>query len=542
MSLAPRIHVFFLLFLLVCSFLIRLIGWDDPYFGFNIARQITSLNSIDAYARDGVDFLKLSAYWTLDGWGHVRLQELPIYQALSAWVSGYTQTTLSAARIVNLFFALLTLPVVFQIAAIHFCRKTAIYSVLFFAFAPLNLMYQSALLIDISTVFFASLAYYILAKYFQGTQNKTLFFIFLLAGLYCVLVKPLYFLPSGVLLATHFFQQWRYPRMKGLLNYTVRHRAVIGLFALITLSMFLWVGVQSQVNSHATTEISRLSTSMSSLDYLHLPGHLFEALFYARILFRGVLVVLNPITFLFFIFGLLLLFRDHRGSVGVALIYSIIWFHIIFGDVVTSHEYYELSMVPFASVIAGRGATWIEERMQSEFQFVSNYMLSAGIIFGTVICSVLIFSVNFIAALNLEHRADPIEKEMRGVLEQGKGAHVYVDRTNFPIADYVWYNRTAKLMYFTGLLSKEQIRVGFEPLRHEELMNALRQYGNAEMVISGVTPEIDIKKLQLESKGNIRYLMFYRFTEEVKAKIKNRIEGYKLTYESENWLVYDLML
>ena len=38
------------------------------------------------------------------------------------------------------------------------------------------------------------------------------------------------------------------------------------------------------------------------------------------------------------------------------------------------------------------------------------------------------------------------------------------------------------------------------------------------------------------------YLMFYRFTEEVKAKIKNRIEGYKLTYESENWLAYDLML
>ena len=536
MTLAPRIHVFFLLFLLVCSFLIRLIGWDDPYFGFNIARQITSLNSIDAYARDGVDFLRLSAYWAPDGWGHVRLQELPIYQALSAWVSGYTETTLSASRSVNLFFALLTLPVIFQIAVIHFCRKTAIYSLLFFAFAPLNLLYQSAVLIDISTVFFASLAYCMLAKYFQGTQNKTLFFIFLLAGLYCVLVKPLYFLPSGVLLATHFFQQWGYPRMKNLLDYSVRHRVIICLFALITLVMFLWVGVQSQVNSHVY--------SVTTLNYVHPtnPDHLIDVLFYARILFRWILVVLNPVTFLFFILGLLLLFRDHRGSVGMALIYSIIWFHIIFGDTVTSHEYYELSMVPFASVIAGRGATWIEERMRSEFQFVANNMLSACIIFGTVICSVLIFSVNFIAALNLEHRADPIEKEMRGVLEQGKGAHVYVDRTNFPIADYVWYNRTAKLMYFTGLLSKEQIRMRFEPLRHEELMNALRQYGDAEMVVSGVAPEIDIKKLQLENQGNIRYLMFYRFTEEVKAKIKNRIEGYQLTYESENWLVYDLML
>jgi hypothetical protein len=356
--------------------------------------------------------------------------------------------------------------------------------------------------------------------------------------------------------------------MKNFLDYTVRHRAVIGLFALITLSMFLWVGVQNQINSQATTDLNRLSTTMSSLDYLHLPFHLFDALFYARIILRGILLVLNPMTFLFFIFGLFLLFRDHRGSWRMALIYSIIWFHVIFGDMVTAHEYYELSMVPFASVIAGCGATWIEEKMRSEFQIMSSYMLSVGIILGTIICSVLIFLASFIAVLNLEHRTDPIEKEMRGVLEQGQGAHVYMDRTNFPIADYVWYNRTAKLMYFTGLLSKEQIRTRFEPLRHEELMNALRQYGSADMLVSTVAPEVlekagkvgastvgmfllgkdgsgrevtvDIKKLQMVNQGNIRYLMFYRFTEEVKTQIKNRTEGYNLTYESENWLVYDL--
>ena len=46
---------------------------------------------------------------------------------------------------------------------------------------------------------------------------------------------------------------------------------LIMFFALITLGMFLWVGVQSQVNSHATTAIYRLSASMSSLGYLHLP-------------------------------------------------------------------------------------------------------------------------------------------------------------------------------------------------------------------------------------------------------------------------------
>ena len=530
MSLTPRSYAIFLLFLLVCSFLIRLIGWDDPYFGFHIGRRITTLNTIDFYAREGVDFMNPQAYWAADGWRTYRLQELPIYQALSAWSSGFTKTVLSASRGVNLLFALLTLLVVFQIAVIHFCRKTAIYSVLFFAFAPLNLMYHSAPLVDISTVFFASLAYWILAKYFQGTQNKTLFFIFLLAGLYCVLVKPLYFLPSGVLLVTHFSQQWRRPRMKNLLGYAIRHQVIIGLFALIVLTMLLWVGVQSQVNVD----------SMDSLRYVHTPTHIFDVLFYARFLFRWILLILNPVTFLFFIFGILLLFRDHRGSERMALVYSIIWYHLIFGGIVTAHEYYELIMVPFASVVAGRGAYWIEERIQGDFRIQSSHVLSATIGLGTAICSVFIFSVNFIAALDLEQRSAAVEKEMRGVLEQGQEAHVYMDQANFPIEDYVAYNRTLKLKYFAGLLSEEQVRMWGEPVRASVLMNALRQYGDAEWAVSGAMPQVDVEKIQRRYQGHLRYLMFYRFSEEAKALIKNKIEGYKLIYESEGWLVYDL--
>ena len=527
MSLAPRIYVIFLIVLLVFSFLIRLIGWDDPYFGFHIGRQLSTLAVSEHYTRDGVNLIKPSPYYLTYG-GHF-LQELPIYQALSAWSSTFTETVLSASRGVNLFFALLTLPVVFQIAAIHFCRKTAIYSVLFFAFAPLNLMYHSALLIDISTAFFASLAYWLLAKYLKGNRNITLFFIFLLAGGYCVLVKPLYFLPSGVLLVTHFSQQWRKPRMQNLLSYTAQHRVIIGLFALITFSMLLWVGVQRQVNPN----------SYNTLEYLSF-RHLSEIMFYVRAIFRGVLLVLNPLTFLFFIVGLFLLFRNHRRCEQMALIYSIIWFHLIFGTMVTPHEYYELPMVPFTSVIAGCGAMWFEGKIRSEFQIASSYMLSAGIILGTAICSVFLFSVNFIGAFALEQRAAVIEKEMHGVLEQEQFAYVYIDRTNFPISDYVAYNRTAKLKYFLGQLSKEQIRMRGEPVRPEEILYALKQYGDIEWVSPEAIPEVDVGKIQAKYQRRFRYLIFYRFSEEAKAQIKNRNEGYKLIYESEGWLVYDL--
>ncbi|HAK38183.1 MAG TPA: hypothetical protein DCM60_08050 [Nitrospina sp.] len=529
MSLAPRIYVIFLVILLVFSFLIRLLGWDDPYFGFHIDRKLGTLQTITFYARDGVDFLRPYKYWMQLGWQEYLLLELPIYQALSAWTSTFTETVLSASRGVNLFFALLTLLVVFQIAAIQFCRKTATYAALFFAFAPLNLMYHSATLPDISAVFFVSLAYWALAEYLKGTQNKTIFVIFLLAGGYSVLVKPLYFLPVGVLLVTHFLQQWGRPRMKNLLNYVVRYRAVICLFVLITSVMFLWIEVQKEVNQD----------SINSLQFLTF-SHLYDVFFYMRMLFRWFLLILNPFTFLFFILGVLLLFRDYRGSEQLALFYSIVAYHIIFGRIFTGHEYYLLVMVPFASVIAGRGAYWIEERIQSDFRIRSRHALSTAIILGSAICSVLIFSVNSIAALDLEQRTLPIEKEMHGVLEQEKYVFVYVDKTNFPTHDYVVYDRTSKLKYFAGLLSKEQIRLRSLPVRPLELLGRLKTYGDVEWTLSGTAPEVDVEKIQTRYQGHLRYLMFYRFTEEDKTQIKNRIEGYKLIYESVNWLVYDL--
>jgi hypothetical protein len=528
---SPRIYVVFLLALIVFSFLIRLIGWDDPYFGFHIGRKISTLQSIESYARDGVDFLNLKVN-LLPGWQEYPLLELPIYQALSAWSSTFTKTVLSASRSVNLCFALLTLLVVFQIAVTQFCRKTAIYAVLFFAFAPLNLMYQSATLPDISSVFFMSLAYWLLAKYLKGTQSKILVFIFLLAGSYSVLVKPNHFLPVGLLFVTHFLQQWGYPRVKNFSNYVVQHRAIIGSLALITVLMLFWWGV-------VIPRLAPVSPSIVNYNFLSL-SHLYSVAFYARVLYRWFLLLLNPITLSFFLLGILLLFRDHRRDERMALIYSIIGYYLIFGGVISGHEYYALAMVPFASVIAGRGAVWVEEKVFSDFKIRSEYVISATMILSSAICSVFIFSVNFIAALDLEQRSLPIEKEMRGVLKKDQYSYVYVNQLNFPIGFHVVYDRTSKLKYFTGLLSKEQVRLRSQPLRSEAIISRLETHGSVEMVASGLAPEVDVEKLQMKYQGHMRYLIFHRFTNKTKAQIKNKIKSYQLIYESVDWLVFDL--
>jgi len=540
---ASRVYTFFFLALVAISFFIKLIWWDDPYWGVKYGRQITTLDTIEIYSRIGIDLLKTYTYWTPLGWQAFVLQELPIYQAFSAWVSTFTETVLSASRGVNLFFALLTIPVVFQIAAIYFCRKTAIYATLFFAYSPLNLMYQSATLMDVSTTFFASLAYWLLSKYFEGARGISLFFTFLAASVVCILTKPLYFLPSGVLLVTHFFQQWGWPRTKNLATYVTLHRKIIYLFALTTLVMFFWIEIQKEINPD--------SKNMTRYVHFNLFYHLTDSLFYLRIIFRWVLVVLNPVTFLFFSLGVFLLYRDHLRCTQMALVYSIIAYHLLFGAMVTSHEYYLLPIVPFFSVIAGRGSSWMEERIRNDFRIRSNYLLPAIISLGSTICSVLVFSVNFVAAQDIKPRSAHIAEEMVGVLEPGQYAYVYADHTNFPTHYYVTYNRTAKLKYFMGLISKEQFQLQTSPMRSSEIMNRLKVHGNAHLVFpigdrlfqspkGEIAIELDVEKIQTDFQGHLRYLIFYRFTEETKKQIKNKIKHYQLTHESANWLVYDL--
>ena len=155
-----------------------------------------------------------------------------------------------------------------------------------------------------------------------------------------------------MLLITHFFQQRVLSQPKKILDYIINHRGIIGAFTLITLITFLWVAIQIQVNT---------ATKVNSFEFLSF-YHLFDLLFYLRIIFRWMLVVLNPVTFLFFILGVLLFFRDHLKCERMALVYSILAYYLIFGAMVTPHEYYELVMVPFASIIAGLGARWIEEK------------------------------------------------------------------------------------------------------------------------------------------------------------------------------------
>ena len=155
----------YFLFLILISFGVKLIEFDNPFSGFHQVRQLDNLVAIENYFLEGIELKRRIVS------GRYLVFELPIYQALVAYLSSSLDDVLFFARSVNLVFAFLSMVLIFKIADILFDIKTAIYATLFFAFAPLNLSYHRTAMMDISSIFFCLAATWSLTAYLNN-KNK----------------------------------------------------------------------------------------------------------------------------------------------------------------------------------------------------------------------------------------------------------------------------------------------------------------------------------------------------------------------------------
>ena len=519
------IIIFFLL-LISLSFGVKLIEFDNPYSGFHQLRQLDNLGSIRAYMSDGID---LSKRRMLEG-GYV-LNELPIYHALSALLSPSQDKILFAARGINLVFALLSIFLLFQITRVWFDDKTAIYATIFFAFAPINLMYHRSVMIDISTTFFCLLSTWLLIEYFENRKELWKIFLFVIAGGLAITTKALYFLPVGAIAIANYINQYRPPFSANAINYFKKNFGIVISFLLLVVIMLGWIRITQMANGPGKGLLWFLST----WDFL------LSAKYYLLLIFRFFLLILNPFTCFLFIIGMVLVWTHYRKKDAIAIPFFIPVYFLLFGNVNFPHEYYSLIMVPYCSIVAGVGAVWLENLL-SEDKLIRSRELTLGFfcVFSSVV-SVLIFIINFIVGSpNLDQKPAQIEKEMQSVLEDRQRTYVYVNKMNFPLFDYIRYNRSLYLLYALNMRSEEEIRIYGKPIIRQEILYALRQFGWVEMTKSGIPKKIDVDGLQFNHPGNFRYVTFYKYTEAQKSLIKERVSGYQTIYESVDWLVYDL--
>jgi hypothetical protein len=510
--------------LIFISFGIKLIEFDNPYSGFHQVRQIDNLVAIEDYFLEGIELKRRVIS------GSSLLYELPIYQALTALLSSSQEDILSVARVINLVFALLSMVLLFRIATIWFDVKTAIYSTLFFAFAPMNLMYHRSVMMDISSVFFCLAATWLLLEYLKNGKKLWHISLFVLAGGLSIITKPLYFFPVGAIALANYITQFQPPFSTNATNYIKKNITLVISFLWLVIILLGWLWVMKSING-PNQGVLRL---LSDWDFL------ISLKFYALLTFRFTLLILNPFTLFLFIIGVALIWTRYRGNDVIALPFLIPLYFIFFGNINFPHEYYSLIMIPYCSLVAGLGSVWLEGILINN-DLIRRRELFFGVfgVFSSMV-SVLIFFLNFlIGSPSLDQKPVQIEQEMRSVLEPWQMAQVYINKANFPLIDYIKYNRSLYLLHTLNVRSEEEIRVYGRPITSKEVLFALKQFGWTTNTLNDI-PKVDINKLHRENSKKIRYVMFYRYSEKQKSQINDNISGHHIFYESEDWLVYDL--
>ena len=347
-----------------------------------------------------------------------------------------------------------------------------------------------------------------------------------------ITTKALYFLPVGAIAIANYINQYRPRFSANAINYFKKNFGIVISFLLLVAIMLGWIWITQMANGPGQGLLAQLSSGWNFL---------LSAKYYLLLIFRFFLLILNPFTCFLFIIGMVLVWTHYRKKDVIAIPFFIPVYFLLFGNVNFPHEYYSLIMVPYCSIVAGVGAVWLENLL-SEDKLIRSRELTLGFfcVFSSVV-SVLIFIINFlVGSPNLDQKPAQIEKEMRSVLEDRQRTYVYVNKMNFPLFDYIRYNRSLYLSYALNMRSEEEIRIYGRPIIRHEILYALRQFGWVEMTKNGIPKKIDADGFQFNYQGNFRYVTFYKYTEAQKSLIKERVSGYQMIYESVDWLVYDL--
>ncbi len=508
---------------LAFGLLLETVQLHNPFFGSHLWRQLQTLSTIEAYGIDGINLLKPRTNYV--GWPGYLVLEFPIFQAIAAFISNWTGNALLSTRILNIILGCISTLMVYLLTKKWYDKKIALYGALFFALSPLNLFYNRSTLIDISAVLFCLISLLGMTCFFQKRKKIHLISIFI-AGTLCVLIKPVFFFPASL----YFLYKSLKPFFDG------SHETIKGAFqknwsliiTLLCMSLIFlsWLNLSNSLNS----------TDVKTLDHLGFSA-LLKPKLYFLLGYRFFTVILNPLTaFLFLVGGLFLLkYRIHSDAIISLAVIPL--YYLCFANINLPHEYYSLILVPFFAMVAGLGATSLEEHF-AEKKIAPPYLEKSLIVLTTSLVSVFTFVFLLMSSsLDLDRRMIKISELFKNRVQPMSYSVAYFNSEgNIPPWDYLHGHRTLFLKYLLGKISPEDFKREEFPIPGSAFLYALgQQYG--ELIVTDKKPtEEEIGKKQAEYQGDLRYVFLYLFKE---IPIYPNING-KLIYQDENWQVYEM--
>ncbi|MDP2632352.1 MAG: glycosyltransferase family 39 protein [Candidatus Curtissbacteria bacterium] len=359
-----KIEVFLLSLVLVISLLTRLYKIERPIADWHSWRQADTAAVARNFIKEG--FTPLTPKYDdmstqtngLDNPNRYRFVEFPIFNAIIAFVWTFTGVNETYARLVTVIFTVGSTALLYFLVKHFSDRKTALLASFFFATIPYNIFYSSTILPGPFMVFATLATYLTFAKWMQKEKSKILMILSVLFANLAILSWPiaLFFMLPLVYLA---YDKYKIATFK---------KPDLWIFAILSLAPFIAWRIW----------ISRFPEGIPNWQFLlnengiRYKGAFFRWLIQERM---GRLILTVSGSFLF------LLGVVRKPEIKEKLFYFV-WlisaalYLIVFASGNVRHDYYQVPIIPVASVFMAIGAkTLIDPPNNFINKYVSRILL-----------------------------------------------------------------------------------------------------------------------------------------------------------------------
>jgi 4-amino-4-deoxy-L-arabinose transferase-like glycosyltransferase len=328
-------------FLLSLAFCLRIYNFQSPILGVHSWRQADTAAMARNFYENGYNFLYPQIDWGGNLAGYCQT-EFPIYSFLVAILYRFFGVHESIGRILSIVFSLIAICFFYKLCLEITCdKKLSFWSSFFYTIIPTNIYYSRTFQPESLVLMSAISGFYFFYKWIKNDHKKHLFISSLLICLACLVkVVPAFylFLPLTYLA----WQKFKYKMFSNVYLYLYTF--------IIALPTFAWY-----FHSYQVADIYGLSFGFGAERFgwnFQRSGIIFEQIIYF-ITIRHLLVL----GFIAMIVGIFCK-RDKKEEILFDLLFaSNILYVLIFANLNSFHEYYQLPLLIPASIYIGKTFT-----------------------------------------------------------------------------------------------------------------------------------------------------------------------------------------
>lgn len=365
----------FILLIIILGVSVRLRNIDKPLIDTHDFRQAQTATVTRNFYTDGIDIFKSKLDILGTGKEQVLILEFPIYQAVVASLSHLIGYSDKLGKIVSIFFGVTSGLILMKIIIDHTGnRNLGFISLVFFLFAPLNIFFQQAFMIESMVIWLHLFSIWLWISYFKSAE-----FIYLISAIIVTslgfITKSVYMIfPFGIIAVLFMI----YPGKKKIKIVPT----IISLFIPL-LVLFVWQIYSDNINiQNGNYFFASSSNGLKQWIFGSVADRmsLKEWGYRVKLLFQG----MGLLGLFFSIMGVLEIYINKNNKLNLIIWCSIIPLYMIIFFGVINQNYYFLPAMPVLAILSATGLLYVEKYLHGK-----NGKLGSIIIFGAVLLVVI---------------------------------------------------------------------------------------------------------------------------------------------------------